>query len=552
MSGPSVIPDAAAGGSPERAATGGAQSVVRRIIVLVILFALVVIAAIGLSGLLERAIGAGSELVASDAALARSLAFALIGAPLAGGLWWWERRRLAADAGERGSWVWALYVAAMYLTALVAATVSLGTAAVSALDGQWRPAALASGVVWLGVWVWHRYIRGSATTGPTRLTDVPVELAAVFGLIVAASGAVAAIAVVVSQALVGVSVPIAESPHWITSALQSLCWFALGAAVWWWHWFHDKAVDAADGFALVLLVVVVGAAAAATLFAVGTICFVVLRVLFDTDPLAGVLAALDVAVGAALIGGIVWVVHASVLDRRSRHAREAGRLVVSGVALIGAASGFGVIVNALLASLSDALTESDPQTLLLGGLSALAVGATAWWLAWRPARHLDAQEAAAPARRTYLVVVFGASAIVALVTLLVIGYRLFEFVLAAGEVGGLVERIRAPLGLLSATALVFAYHFAIWRRDRALAGRIAGRRAVGRVILITNGGHDDLAARLRSETGARVSTWQAADPGALTAGDVPAVVETLHGLSAPRAVVIADADGTARIIPLAD
>ena len=52
---------------------------------------------------------------------------------------------------------------------------------------------------------------------------------------------------------------------------------------------------------------------------------------------------------------------------------------------------------------------------------------------------------------------------VALVTLLVIGFRLFEFMLGDAGGAGLLERVRAPLGLLVATGLVAGYHFALWR-----------------------------------------------------------------------------------------
>ena len=85
-----------------RTSSGGAGTVVRRIILLLILFALVVIAAIGVSGLIERIVGADRVIAGDDAGLARSLAFTLIGVPLAAVLWWWQRRRLITDAGERG------------------------------------------------------------------------------------------------------------------------------------------------------------------------------------------------------------------------------------------------------------------------------------------------------------------------------------------------------------------------------------------------------------------------------------------------------------------
>ncbi len=69
----------------------------------------------------------------------------------------------------------------------------------------------------------------------------------------------------------------------------------MGALIWWWHWFRERAKDAPGAFAGVLLVIVVGAAAATTLFAIGSVLFVVLRLLFDTDPAAEVLSSLDVA-----------------------------------------------------------------------------------------------------------------------------------------------------------------------------------------------------------------------------------------------------------------
>lgn len=545
---------ASAGPGPTAPAPAGrAQSVVRRILVFVILFALVVVAANGVSGLIGRALDAGRVIASGDTGLALSLAFALIGAPLAAVLWWWERRRLVADPAERASLAWALYVTAMSFTALVVATTALGRAAVEAIEGEWRPSDLSTGVVWLGVWAWHRHMRRSAATAPTRLVDLPAGLGAVYGLVVAAYSAIAAIGGLITQALVGVTTPLAASPDWISATLQALAWCALGALVWWWHWFREGARSARGGFAGVLLIGVIGAAAATTLFAIGSILFLVLRLLFDAAPASEIVSSLDFAISSALIGAIVWVYHAQVLAGRSPQMRRAGRLVVSAVALIGAASGFGVVVNALLATFGGALVDDDPRTLLLGGISALVVGATAWVIAWRPARGADAEEAADPARRVYLVVVFGASAVVAIVTVLIIGYRLFEFVLDAGGSDALVERIRAPLGLLSATALVFAYHFAIWRRDRALAPATARRQAVGKVILVSAGDVRALTEAIRADTGAGVSLWPVAQgtPGVVEA-DAPAILELLAVAQAPRVLVIAEEHGGVRAIPLAD
>src|SRR4029079_7064664 len=91
--------------------------------------------------------------------------------------------------GERACLVWSLYLTAMSLTSLITATVSFATVANAGIDGEWRPGDLSAALVWSGVWVWHRHMRRSAATGPTRLRFLPVELSALYGLVVGAVGA---------------------------------------------------------------------------------------------------------------------------------------------------------------------------------------------------------------------------------------------------------------------------------------------------------------------------------------------------------------------------
>ena len=96
-----------AGASSVRVSTAvPAQVTLRRLILYAVLFALVVIAAIGLSGLLGRLFSSGSVLASADVAgLSRSLAFTLIGGPLAILLWRVVWGRLDDDA-ERASTRW--------------------------------------------------------------------------------------------------------------------------------------------------------------------------------------------------------------------------------------------------------------------------------------------------------------------------------------------------------------------------------------------------------------------------------------------------------------
>ncbi len=533
------------------AATGRAQTVVRRLLVYGILFALVTVAASGLSGIIERAIAGGAVLTTDDSGLALSLAFTVIGAPLAGLLWWWQRRRFS-DAAERDSLVWAIYLAAMSTVSLVVAATATATAGAEGMAGRWEPGAVATAVVWSGVWIWHRSMRRSRVTAPTRLAELPVTLGSVFGLVLLAVGLIGVLSSLLGAALAGVEPVLVRSQPWPVAVLQALVWAVVGAGVWWRHWYRDGGRAATGAFAQVALVVVVGAGAATTLFAVGTVLYVVLRLLFDVDPVSDVLGPLDIAVAAALIGGIVWVFHADVVATRTDVVRRGARLVVSGIALIGAASGFGVVVNALLATLTPRILDDDPRTLLLGGLSALIVGLPVWWFAWRPARAASADDAADRARRVYLVTIFGASAVVAIVTLLLIGFRLFEFALGDVAGAGLIERIRAPFGLLSATAVVFGYHFAVWRRDRALARPEPAASEIGRVIVVAAAEAEALRRGIRSATGAVVSVLHAADDGEtaeLRDDDLDAVLTALSGITAPGVLVLRG-EGGIRTVPL--
>jgi hypothetical protein len=150
------------------------------------------------------------------------------------------------------------------------------------------------------------------------------------------------------------------------------------------------------------------------------------------------------------------------------------------------------------------------------------------------------------------VVVFGASALVALVALLVVGYRVFEFILDPATSGSLVDRIRAPLGLLVATVLVFGYHFAVWRHDRAVIAALAPTKAqrIGRIFLILPVDDPALERRIARETGARVTAWHRAETDGGPAPDAEAVVTALYGLAAPRVLVLAGPGDHLEIVPL--
>jgi hypothetical protein len=534
--------------------TGGAQRTVRRIIVYTILFALVTIAAIGIAGLLERLLDVGAPLAFGGTTdLALSLAFALIGGPLAAVLWWVVWRRLA-DESERSSLAWGLYLTAMYTVSLIVSTAALVGTASSLIRGLWLPGDFATGVVWALVWVWHRWMWRHRVKRPTRLATVPAVAGSVYGLVVAVGGAIDALGGLLDTAILGASQQsIAGSPWWV-APLGSLIWVVVGGAIWWWHWFRDGAVHLTTGLAAVALVGVgVLGAGAVMLGGLGTAIFVALRLAFDPgDSATQVLGPLGTALAAASVGALVWAYHRRVAARRSDDTRRASGLVMSALGLAAAASGIGVILNAALAALVSPLAASDTRTVLLGGISALVVGGPVWWLSWKPTRRVESTEIGYTGRRVYLIAVFGVSAIVALIALLVVGYRLFEFFLEPATGASLVDRIRAPFGLLVATALVFGYHFAVWRHDRSViaAEGLAPARRIGRVILVTAGDGEALGKAVEAATRASVTVWRsAAEPDG--GPDAAALAAALEGVTARRVLVLAGPGDRIEVVPLA-
>lgn len=532
-----------------------AGKAVRRFIVFVLLFILVTVAAIGLGGLIGRALTAGALLVAGDnAGLATWLAFTLIAGPLAAVLWWFAWRGLAERA-ERDSVLWGLYLAGMTTLALILWVSLVFSSLTELVAGRWNSESLASGSVWLAVWVWHQWMAHHRAKSPTRLVGGARILGYAFGIAVGSFGMVNFVSVLVDAAISPATVGIFVGYPWWNAALQSALWAVAGALVWWVHWVLDRGSRLRTGFATVVLALVTGLWAVGwTLFGIATALFVVLRLVFERAvALTEVLDPLGVSLGAASVGVLLWAYYRLQLRVASAGAKLGARLVSAGVSLAATATGIGIVVNSILAAIEAPLAEADSRSLLFAGLSALVVGGPVWWLIWKPLTPATVALARETGRRVYLITVFGISALVAIITLLVIGYVVFDFVLGGGYGGSLLERVRASLGLLIATALVAGYHFSVWRRDRALLpSESAAAQTIGRVVFVTGANADqattDEAVRaIREATGAAVTVWTRTDDAASVS--VTKLIAALEGISGSRVLVIANAKGV-QVIPL--
>ena len=537
-------------------AEGGVQTV-RRVITYLLLFIMVIIAAMGLSGLLERLFSINRTVQYFDNfGLAQNLAFALIAGPLAALLWWLTWRE-AASARDRASVAWPVYLVIMSTVALLTFTISLFAWAAVAVTGGSEPYSLATGIVWGLVWLWHYWMWRHPRKGPTRLHGAAPAIASLIGLTFGAGGLVFALASLIDSTFKTIgSVIVVGGPAW-QPIVQALVWAVGGGLIWWWHWFRVGVRAHRTGFANVLLVYISGFASLALVaFGVTLTLSVILELVTQSpDPIAITLDPLGIGIGCAAVGAVVFVYHSRVVAARPVAIASANRLVSSGVSLAVVATGFGVTVNALLATVSSPLIDYGIRNLLLGGISALLVGGVLWWVTWQPTSASAPDRVATAGRRTYLVIIFGLSALVALITLLVIGFQLFSFVLDGGSGESFIERSRQALGLLAATAFVAAYHFSIWRKDVATGVTHERVRRIERVTLVNSGNGGDIAEAVHTATGARVTILRRAD-AADTEPDADeraaSIVAALVGIEANHVLVVPSPTGKIEVIQLVD
>lgn len=529
----------------------GALPTVRRLVLYILLFTLVTLAAVGaagLLGLLLDPVGSADDF-GRTSELARSLAFSLVAGPLALMLWRPLAKRLL-DPVESAAIAWGLYLAAMYVTSMIIASIGLfsllGNLAAARTQG-WQQD-LATAIIWAGVWWWHYRIWSDTLRSPRRLPDLPGILASWYAVALGATATATALSVLFSAAVDAMFSGFSLGTPWWRGVLAQLPWIAGGLALWWWHWNRKRMGAVYGGFADVALVLMgILGAGAATLGGTGYLLYGLGRSVIHGAS-AQLLAPAPLSLAVALTGAVIFNRSWAELASRAAATSRAGALVVSGLGLAAGASGLGVCINALLAALTPPLAGDRGGDLLLAGIIWLVLGALVWVWAWRPGSQADPR-----GRRVYLVAIFGISAVVALVALLYAGFRTIEFFLEPSRpASGLLDLIRAPLGLLVATVMVSLYHFVVWRSDRALleATEPHGRGSLESIILVAGGDAGALSGELGKLTGAKVQVLGRADENhQCNVEELLAAIEGA-GSSEPHIMLLVDGPGTVRVIEL--
>lgn len=522
---------------------------IRRFFQYALLLGSLVVMAVGLSGLLGRALDRSPVLAADDVALARNLAFTVVGVPLYTGLALWSRRRLVTDPLERTSIGWAFYLTTASLTSLVVAMTALQSTLTWAFDvGPDAFGALARVVVWGVVWAAHWWVHSRFV--PVDRSKVHHLAGSLTGLVTAATGlgtllggALWALFFSGSDAIVSGS----------EEALRGAITLAVGAPVWFLYWVRTASRQERDPMWLgyVLLPGVAGGLVTA-LVSGATVLYSAL-VWFVGDPQFSdaVRHFNDVpwAAGAALTGGVVWWYHQAVLEEAHLPARTEVRRVyeylMSAIGLLAAAAGLTMLVVAGV----EALTRTDAVILgqsavntLLASATLLLVGAPVWWFYWhriqRAFLSAPADEALSPTRRAYLMVLFGVGGVAAVVALIVGVYLFFEDAVQGTVSSETLRSMRVPIGILLSTGAIAAYHWSVHQSSRGAApAAVQGPR----YVLLVGPADPEIAKAVAHATGGRVQAWSTEGPG--TPWSVDAVLAALAAAPDQEVLVLSDVSG---------
>lgn len=529
---------------------------VRRFFQYLLLYGLIVVSALGLSGLLGRVLERSTLVVADKTDLARNLSFVVVGVPLYIVLAIWTRRRFTEDASEAKSFGWGFYVTMTSVTSLAVGMFALHDMVGWAVRVEdFRAPALARLIVWGAVWGLHWWVH-------VRSTPVASSRAHhLLGSLIALGTVVVGVDQLISGAIQrfwnfgGDAIFLSHGD----SILQGATTLIVGAPIWYLYWIrnYSKATRDPLWFTYVLLAGV-GGGLLVSIVSASTVLYNVL-VWFIGD--AGTTQAathfhdVPTAFGAVCVGVITWWYHHAILEEDRKAMRtEVQRVyeyLMAGIGLLAAAGGLVMILVSLVEALtsSSVISGSGATNALLAAVTLLLVGTPVWSIFWRrittAVRLSSEAEHASPTRRIYLFILFGLGGIVAVVTLLVGVFFIFDDIFKGSFGQETIRRIRFAFSILVTTGAIAGYHWLIYRSEREFM--LAGVRGPGLVILV--GPRDvELERAISKMTGGHVKSWtRKDDPGASwSAADVFALLQK----SNEEAVLIIIDSGGLQLIPI--
>lgn len=550
-----VIRKVASGGSH-----GGLQGhSVRRFFQYLLLYGLIIVVAIGLSGLLGRLLDRGTLVAADQTALARDVSFVVVGIPLYIVVGLWTRKKFLADSAEVQSFGWGFYFTAAPLTFLVGAMFALHDTFIWAFaNGRYSAPSLARLIVWGVLWALHWWLDVRLT--PARSSRSHHLIGSLIGLGTVVFGLGEFLTSLIERVWkLGGDTLFIQGGNPI---LRSLATLVVGIPVWFLYWIWASAKSKRDPMwlAYVLLAGVGGGLILAVTFA-STALYSVLA-WFIGDPSSTKASIhfqnIPTAIAFTCVGIIAWWYHHAVLDQEREATRSEVQRVyeylMAGIGLIAAAGGLTMVLVALLDAIvgGTAITGTGGTgavNALLAAATLLVVGGPVWWIFWRriesAVQKMPSPEYSSPTRRIYLFILFGMGGLATAVVLLIGVFFLFDDIFKGNFGSDTFHRMRFPIGILVTTGAVAGYHWMIYRAEREQV--IAGQHGP-RFVLLVGPKDPELIRELAHRTGARVQAWaRKEEVGEF--GSVEDLVAILERTSEESIILLADTSGV-RAIPV--
>ena len=464
---------------------------------------------------------------------------------------------------------WAAYLNIALASSLIVSTVMVlnflgGVFGVD--DFEWRD--IAPVIVWAAVWAMHWFWLRPAHGLPG---DLHLAVGSLTGLVtmMIGLGGVAYVAGDEIYASVVERLPAGhESPELATWLIAT----GVGAVVWAWHWLgcYLRAERTSLWHVYVLLIGTLGGLAAS--IASGATIAYWTAVWYLGNPKMDLPSEhfeyVAVAAGFLVAGMAAWQYHRIVLRAggsvdRSEPLRAYDYLMAAS-GLVATVVGATLALVALFESIAARITgdPSDVANHLILAVILGAIGLPLWWTSWsRIGGHLAADptaEIGSLTRRLYLVVLFGAGGLTALISLIVVLFVGIDDLLDATFGGETLDSARVGLALLATVTGVAWYHLGVFRSDRAIAEQLAPAPAplppptplpppATHVVLIAPR-DGELAEALATATGVVVETWVREDDMPMPDIDIDELVSRILEDAGHEVAVVVGPTG-ADVIP---
>lgn len=534
----------------------GTSHGVQEIFQYAIAFGLLVIVAVGLSGLLATAITFDSTIVSNQSTLARNVSFTVVGLPFLTGMLLWIRRRFASDQDEGQGIAAVLFMLGSSITSLVVVmSAAIGVLYWAIGVSEYQANQVAQLIVWLTVWTIFWIVQSRFI--PSEHLQVHYLLGAFIGLITSAVGLIRLISGIISELVAIAPPPLASSST--RPILQALALSTVGVTVWVIYWI-GRAMNSKQSplwFAYVLLLGVGGGLIAAVVSASTVIYRTLVWYIGQPVPDDAVtfFKSLPTSAAVMIVGIITWWYHRSMLGTKVQRT-EVQRVysyLISGIGLISSAIGLTITLVALVEAFvkQSVLVGTGAFNTLLAALTAILVGVPVWLTYWisiqRHVKHSPQDELTSPTRRTYLYALFGVGGIAAIISLVTGVFQFLDDLFNNRLDISTLRDMRYSIGVLLSTASIALYHWLVYRHEREVSVQYGSRAKVVTLVGIADA---DLVKIIADRSGARVRLLVRTDD-IQTAWPVDRVIELISQANSHRLLIINDATGPF-VIPIKD